>query len=67
MVPLLEGEFISVIFCSLLINLFLFHSEKTTKLASKPSVVTVSPWDGKDAVLQTDEIPLSELFGEDEL
>eukprot|EP00349_Pseudokeronopsis_sp_Brazil_P003227 CAMPEP_0202962658 /NCGR_PEP_ID=MMETSP1396-20130829/6760_1 /ASSEMBLY_ACC=CAM_ASM_000872 /TAXON_ID= /ORGANISM="Pseudokeronopsis sp., Strain Brazil" /LENGTH=446 /DNA_ID=CAMNT_0049683389 /DNA_START=41 /DNA_END=1381 /DNA_ORIENTATION=- len=36
-------------------------------LLQAPSILTVSPWDGKDAQLQVDEIPLDQLFGDDEL
>lgn len=41
--------------------------EKVTKLSNQPTIAAVTAWDGKDGVLQVDEIPLSELFGEDEL
>jgi hypothetical protein len=37
------------------------------KLTSQPKVNTVTAWDGKDGVIPSDEIPLSELFGEGEL
>jgi len=39
-------------------------SEKTRPFSSEPAVVTVSPWDGKDAILAVDEIPLDELFSD---
>jgi hypothetical protein len=34
-------------------------------LTAKPEIVKVTPWDGKDAKIETEEIPLSELFGDD--
>jgi hypothetical protein len=34
-------------------------------LLQKPSILTVTPWDGKDAQLAADEIPLDELFGDE--
>lgn len=49
------------------LNGVLSGSEKTSKLATKPEISTVTPWDGKDAQIAVDEVPLSELFGEDEL
>lgn len=43
-------------------------SEKTTPMVqNKPAILTVAAWDGKDAELQVDEIPLDQLFGDDEL
>ncbi len=45
----------------------LSNSEKTLKLTTKPKIHTVTAWDGKDGVVESDEIPLSELFGEGEL
>lgn len=40
--------------------------EKTTTLSGAvPAINTVAPWDGKDATLAVDEIPLDELFKED--
>lgn len=38
------------------------NSEKTTALTSEFSIVTVPQWDGKDAKLDVEEIPLDELF-----
>lgn len=49
------------------LNGILSGSEKTTALLQKPSILTVAPWDGKDAQLEVDEIPLDQLFGDDEL
>lgn len=46
-------------------HVFCICSEKVTKLGSKPEVVSVTGWDGKDAVVQADEIPLDELFGDE--
>lgn len=40
---------------------------KTVPLLQKPSILKVAPWDGKDAELPVDEIPLDQLFGDDEL
>mmetsp|Transcript_27363 Transcript_27363/g.45896 ORF Transcript_27363/g.45896 Transcript_27363/m.45896 type:complete len:439 (+) Transcript_27363:55-1371(+) len=40
--------------------------EKTSPVSGDlPAIVTVTAWDGKDAVLANDEIPLDELFAED--
>jgi hypothetical protein len=50
-----------------IIFLSLSDSEKTIKLGTKPSVNSITGWDGKDGVIESDEIPLSELFGEGEL
>jgi hypothetical protein len=49
----------------LLLSLSFVISEKTFKLSEKPKVVTVSSWDGKDSQAESDEIPLSELFGDE--
>lgn len=44
---------------------FYFYSEKTTSISGGvPTVTTVSAWDGKDAAVEVDEIPLDELFGD---
>lgn len=40
--------------------------EKTTKLGGDvPAVAAVSAWDGKDAAIAVDEIPLDELFNDE--
>jgi len=49
------------------LNSAITGTEKTIKLGAKPSVNSISGWDGKDGVIESDEIPLSELFGEGEL
>lgn len=40
-------------------------SEKVSALATIPKIDTVAEWDGKDAVLEAEEIPLDQLFGDD--
>jgi protein disulfide-isomerase A6 len=37
--------------------------ETRGKIENVPSIVTVPKWDGKDATLQVDEIPLDEIMG----
>lgn len=41
----------------------MFYSESRVKIENIPTVVTVPKWDGKDAVLEVDEIPLDEIMG----
>jgi hypothetical protein len=43
----------------------LCYSERKSALQAVPSIVKVSAWDGKDAVLATNEIPLDELMKDD--
>lgn len=40
-------------------------SERTSALAVVPEIVKTAAWDGKDAVVASDEIPLDELFKEE--
>jgi len=49
------------------LNGVLTGGEKTFALQSKPAIVPAQAWDGKDAKIEVDEIPLDELFGKDEL
>jgi len=34
-------------------------------MASVPSIVSVKAWDGKDAEVVQEEVPLDQLFGDD--
>eukprot|EP01036_Dinobryon_divergens_P030791 gene30791-40090_t len=45
-------------------NGVLSGSEKTRAFSSEPTVVSVPKWDGKDAILAVDEIPLDDLFSD---
>jgi protein disulfide-isomerase A6 len=40
--------------------------QPTIKLSNIPEIVTVEPWDGQDGAPLEDEIPLSEIMGDDE-
>ena len=61
------------LFRSLLISSFLSNSslysidssERTAPMASVPSIVSVKAWDGKDAEVVQEEVPLDQLFGDD--
>ena len=45
--------------------LFRSRSEKTLKLASAPTITTVTPWDGKNASPPQAEAPLDEDWNKD--
>ena len=45
--------------------LFLYFSEKIDSFSSLPKLESVTAWDGKDGVLETEEMSLEELFGDD--
>lgn len=47
------------------INGVLSGSDRKSKLAEVPTVVSVQAWDGKDATLAQDEIPLDQLLGDE--
>lgn len=49
------------------LNGVLTGGEKTAALSSKPSIVSVPAWDGKDVQMEVEEMPLDELFDKDEL
>lgn len=40
-------------------------SEKTTSMSAVPAVETVVAWDGKDATIAVDEMPLDDLFADE--
>ena len=55
-------------FSSFLSNSSLYSidsSERTAPMASVPSIVSVKAWDGKDAEVVQEEVPLDQLFGDD--
>ena len=46
--------------------MYIYDRERTAPLASIPRINKVTPWDGKDAEIVQEDIPLDQLFGEEE-